>query len=464
MPNTKKLKFDELSLSAEMQSAISDMGFSEASPIQSEAIPHILEGRDVIGQAQTGTGKTGAFGIPLLEKLDPKEKFVAALVMCPTRELALQVSLELKKFAKHKRGVHVLAVYGGEPMGKQIQGLRAGAHVVVGTPGRILDHLNRKTLVLDKIKMIVLDEADEMLNMGFREDIETILADMPEERQTVFFSATMPKPILDLTRKYQRDPVLVKMKSDHLTATSIEQVYIETRESEKVRAISSLMNFYEFKLALVFCNMKIRVDELVAGLQEAGIRAAGIHGDLKQNQRSDVLAAFRRGDIRMLVATDVAARGLDVNDVDAVFNFDMPLDPEYYVHRVGRTGRAGKSGKAFSFVTGRNELRRLSFIERYAKIKIERVNLPSAKEMAGKEKEKLLLRIKEIIEAGDLGLYEKAEEEFRDAGVTLHQLTLALLKISLPGLGKKDPPAQRPMADFNSRGSYSSDSSNGSYA
>ncbi len=436
-----KLKFDELSLSPEMQSAITDMGFTEASPIQSEAIPLVLAGRDLIGQAQTGTGKTGAFGIPLLEKIDPKEKFTAAIVLCPTRELALQVSLELGKFAKYKKGLRILPVYGGESMSKQISGLRAVPHVVVGTPGRIMDHMSRKTLVLDRIKMIVLDEADEMLNMGFREDIETILADIPQERQTVFFSATMPRPILDLTRKYQKDPAHVKVKSDHLTAASIEQVYVEVREFEKIKAISNLMKFHDFKLALVFCNMKIKVDELVTALIESGVKAAGIHGDLKQNQRSDVLAAFRNGDLRMLVATDVAARGIDVNDVDAVFNYDMPLDPENYVHRVGRTGRAGKSGKSFSFVAGRNDLRRLDGIERFAKIHITQAKLPTPKEMAALEKTSLLKRLKDSVEAGGLEIYETLAEELREEGLTLHQLTNALLKLQLPNYGKKEAPA-----------------------
>jgi ATP-dependent RNA helicase DeaD len=449
-----KLKFDELSLSPEMQSAITDMGFTEASPIQAEAIPLIMAGRDLIGQAQTGTGKTGAFGIPLLEKIDTKEKFTAALVLCPTRELALQVSLELGKFAKHKRGLRVLPVYGGESMSKQISGLRAVPHVVVGTPGRIMDHMNRKTLVLDKIKMIVLDEADEMLNMGFRDDIETILADMPKERQTVFFSATMPKPIMDLTRKYQNDPAHVKVKSDHLTAAAIEQVYVEVREFEKIKAISNLIKFHDFKLALVFCNMKIKVDELVTALIESGVKAAGIHGDLKQNQRSDVLAAFRTGGLHVLVATDVAARGIDVNDVDAVFNYDMPLDPENYVHRVGRTGRAGKSGKSFSFVAGRNDLRRLDGIERFAKIQITQAKLPTAKEMANLDKMTLLKRLQATLEAGGLELFETLAEEFREQGLTLHQLTNALLKLQLPHYGKKEAPA--PAFDTPRRDSSSS--------
>ncbi len=361
------------------------MGFVDASPIQSEAIPHILEGRDVIGQAQTGTGKTAAFGIPALELVDVADKSTQILVLCPTRELAVQVSDEFKRLAKYKKGIHVTPIYGGDPIEKQISALKRGVHIVIGTPGRVMDHMERRTLNLQNVKMIVLDEADEMLDMGFREDIEEILQEMPEERQTIFFSATMSKPILNMTKKYQNDPVLVKVVKSELTASSIEQLYYVVKEKGKVEVMTRLIDMYNLQLMLVFCNTKKRVDELVEELQVRGYQAEGIHGDMRQQQRNNVMAKFRAGVITILVATDVAARGIDVENVDAVFNFELPLDEEYYVHRIGRTGRAGKAGKAFSFVVGR-ELNRLREVERYTKVKIERGVIPSYEDIIGVKK------------------------------------------------------------------------------
>jgi ATP-dependent RNA helicase DeaD len=426
----KKIKFDELSLSNEMQEAIGEMGFVEASHIQSEAIPHILEGKDVIGQAQTGTGKTAAFGIPLLETIDPKEKGVSAVILCPTRELAIQVANELKKLAKFKKGLHVLPIYGGEAIDRQIRALKRGISVVVGTPGRVIDHLERKTLSFDSVKMVVLDEADEMLNMGFREDIETILSDMPEERQTVLFSATMPKPILNLVHKYQKNPKMVKVTNNEITASSVEQVYYEVSNSMKVRVLSQLIQLNKLQLMLTFCNTKRKVDEVVKNLRTLGHKAEGIHGDLSQAQRNNVLGRFRKQEVNILVATDVAARGIDVSDVDAVFNYDIPLDPEYYVHRIGRTGRAGKTGIAISFVTGRTEMRIVREIMAYTKVKINPKNLPTGKEMADLKKQELMDRLKAIVAKDGLDKFEGALEYFRKE-FTLHELTLALLKLSL---------------------------------
>lgn len=426
----KKLKFDELSLSKDMQEAISEMGFVEASQIQSEAIPHILEGKDVIGQAQTGTGKTAAFGIPLLETLDPKEKAVSAVILCPTRELAIQVANELKKLAKFKKGITILPIYGGESIDRQIRALKRGIRVIVGTPGRVIDHLERRTLSFDSVKMVVLDEADEMLNMGFREDIESILSNMPEERQTVFFSATMPKPILNLVHKYQNDPKMVKVTNNEITASSVEQVYYEIESSAKDKVLSRLINFYNLQLMLVFCNTKKKVDEVVKQLRTLGHKAEGIHGDLTQAQRNNVLSKFRRSEINILVATDVAARGIDVSNVDAVFNYDLPLDSEYYVHRIGRTGRAGNTGVAFSFVTGRTDLRILREITTYTKVKIDKRNLPTAKEMMDLRKKGLLDKLKEVSADNGLEKFEDMMEYFRKE-FTLHELTLALLKLSL---------------------------------
>jgi len=427
----KQLKFNELSLSAEMQQAITEMGFTEASPIQSEAIPLLLEGNDVIGQAQTGTGKTAAFGIPLLEQLDGKSKNTNALVMCPTRELAQQVAQELKKLSKYKKGIVVLPVYGGEQIQKQINALKRPTQVIVGTPGRIIDHLERRTISFEHVKCVVLDEADEMLNMGFREDIEMILSKIPGEKQTVLFSATMPKPIMDITRRFQKNPKLVKVTKDELTVAAIEQIYYELSSSQRTEVMARLIDLHNLKLMLVFCNTKRKVDEVVQQMIELGYKADAIHGDLNQSQRNNVLSKFKHGRINMLVATDVAARGIDVDNVDAVFNYDLPLDPEYYVHRIGRTGRAGKSGKAFTFVTGRNESGRLREIERYAKVRIERHNPPSRKELLELSKQKLAGKIKEITSTPDQAQYDKMIHDFMDEGITLHQLAAGLLKMHL---------------------------------
>ncbi len=406
------------------------MGFVEASPIQSEAIPHILEGRDVIGQAQTGTGKTAAFGIPALELIDTTEKKVQVLVLCPTRELALQVSEEIKRLAKYKKGLSVAAIYGGESIERQIMQLRRGVHVVIGTPGRVMDHMERRTLNLEHVRMIVLDEADEMLDMGFREDIETILQVMPEDRQTIFFSATMSKPIMSLTKKYQTEPVLVKVVKSELTATSIEQLYYVVKERGKVEVMTRLIDMYNLQLMLVFCNTKKRVDELVEELQVRGYQAEGIHGDLRQQQRNNVMAKFRAGTINILVATDVAARGIDVENVDAVFNFEIPLDEEYYVHRIGRTGRAGKQGRAFTFVVGR-ELSRLREIERYTKGKVERGVIPSYGDIVGVKKAKFIEQIRESVAEGDLDIFADMIPQLHHAGLRDEQIILGLIKMNM---------------------------------
>lgn len=433
----KKLKFNELPLSPEMQRAIADMGFMEATQIQAETIPLLMTGDDVVGQAHTGTGKTAAFGIPMLERMPAGERAVSSVVMCPTRELAIQVAKEIRSLAKYKPGISVLPVYGGEAIVNQIRELRRGVQIIVGTPGRIMDHLERKTLSFAKVRMVVLDEADEMLNMGFRDDIENMLKLMPSDRQTVLFSATMPKPILDIAKRHQNNPTLIKVTTDNLTASGIEQVYYDIGHGSKTSVMNSLMEVHGLKLALVFCNTKRRVDELVKNLRLQGLKANGIHGDLSQAQRNAVLTGFRKGELKILVATDVAARGIDVHNVDAVFNFDIPLDPEYYVHRIGRTGRAGKTGKAFSFVSGRDEFRRLKLIENYARIRIERRDVPSQKEVLDITKVKLLTKLKETIAESDIVKYEAMVKEYCTEGITLHYLAAALLKLVLPPEEKK---------------------------
>ncbi|MFZ5353406.1 MAG: DEAD/DEAH box helicase [Bacillota bacterium] len=426
----KVLKFNELNLSTEIQKSIADMGFEEATPIQSEAIPYVLEGRDVIGQAQTGTGKTAAFGIPLLEKVNVGSKAVQAIILCPTRELAIQVSEELRELGKYKKGIDVLPIYGGQPIDRQIRALKNRPQIIVGTPGRVMDHMNRNTLKLGAISMLVLDEADEMLDMGFIEDIETILKSVPEERQTLLFSATMPPPILELTKKYQNNPQHVKVLHKEMTVPNVEQIYFEVKEKSKVDILSRLIDIYDPKLSMVFCNTKKKVDTLVADLQGRGYFAEALHGDLRQAQRDKVMDKFRKGTIEILVATDVAARGIDVDDVEVVFNYDLPQDEEYYVHRIGRTARAGRSGKAFSFVVGR-EIFKLRDIQRYTKTKITLGKVPTLGDVEEVKVNVLLDRLKDIMEEGHLAKYVAIIEKLLAEEYTSLDIAAALLKTVL---------------------------------
>jgi ATP-dependent RNA helicase DeaD len=431
-----RIQFSELPLSPEVHQAVAEMGFETASPIQSEAIPFLLEGRDVIGQAQTGTGKTAAFGIPLIDLVSIEEKAVQALVLCPTRELAVQVAEEIKKLAKYKRGLFVSAIYGGDSIERQIRDLKKGVQIVIGTPGRVMDHIERGTLKLGGLKHIVLDEADEMLDMGFREDIESILQDCPEGRQTVFFSATMSKPIMALTSRYQIDPKLVKVVKNELTNDNIEQLYYQVKGPAKMEVMCRLIDFYQLKLILVFCNQKRRVDEVVEELNLRGYQAEGLHGDMRQQARNQVMSKFRGGAASILVATDVAARGIDVDNVDAVINFDIPLDEEYYVHRIGRTGRAGKSGKAFTLVVGA-ERYRLRDIQQYTKVTINKGVIPSFEDIVGIKKARFIETVEQTIESGDLGLFEDVLETLHHAGHTTEQIVSALVKLNM-GVAKNE--------------------------
>ena len=400
----ENLIFKDLNLSKEVQKAIAEMGFEEATPIQSLAIPHIMEGKDVIGQAQTGTGKTCAFGIPAIDMLDTELEGVQVLVLCPTRELAIQVSEELKNVSRHKRNVKILPIYGGQPIERQIIALKKRPQIIIGTPGRVMDHMRRHTLKLGNLKMIILDEADEMLNMGFREDIDTILEEVPEVRQTVLFSATMPREILDLTKRYQNMPVMIKATHKELTVPSIEQYYLEVREASKLEVLSRLIDANSIKLSLVFCNTKKRVDDLAQNLQSRGYAAEALQGDMRQIQRDKVMAKFRKGGIDILIATDVAARGIDVDDIEAVFNYDLPNDEEYYVHRIGRTGRAGKTGKAYSFVVGR-EIYELRDIQRYTRSHIKLIKPPSLLDVEENKMGGILKKIRELIAEGHYSNY-----------------------------------------------------------
>ena len=425
------MTFEEMCLDTRIMRAIAEMGFEQPSPIQAQSIPIAVEGKDMIGQARTGTGKTASFGIPMLQRINPKDKTLQAIVLCPTRELAIQSANEIRKLAKFLHGIKVLPIYGGQEISKQIRSLKGGVQIVIGTPGRVMDHLRRHTLKPQTVDIVVLDEADEMLNMGFREDIETILGQLPEERQTMLFSATMPKPILEIAKRYLHEPEIVKVIQKELTVPKIEQYYYEVNPRKKNEVLSRLLDMYDPSLSLVFCNTKRKVDELVADLKGRGYFAEGLHGDMKQSQRDRVMNGFRIGRTDILVATDVAARGIDVDDVEAVFNYDVPQDDEYYVHRIGRTGRAGREGRAFTLVVGK-EIYKLKDIQRYCKTKIRRQPIPSVNDVAAIKVEKLLEQAGELIATDGLGRMMDLLEEYLDGSdYSATEMAAALLAMQL---------------------------------
>lgn len=393
--------FDSLGLSLPLQKAIRKMGYTEMTEIQKSAIPLILAGRDLIGRSDTGTGKTAAFGIPAVEMLAGEPlKNPAVIIMCPTRELAGQISGEIRKYLAFKPGISTATVFGGQSMLIQIRQLRR-ASIVVGTPGRIMDHMRRGTLKLRDIRLAVLDEADEMLNMGFLEDMKTVLKETPENRQTLLFSATMPQAILEITRQFQKDPVLLETGGETKTIAAISQYYYEVPQKKKTQALMKLFELHRPRRALIFANTKKMVDDLVGLFSSCGFAAEGLHGDMKQAVRSQVMQRFKSKAANILVATDVAARGIDAKDIDAVVNYDVPQDLEYYIHRIGRTGRAGKSGAAYTLVAGRAQLARIGELERYTGASIERL------EMQGFEPEEtssgLQLRPKRLSETAASG-------------------------------------------------------------
>lgn len=425
------IRFDELMLDDRLLRAVTDMGFEEPSPIQAQAIPLQMEGLDIIGQAQTGTGKTAAFGIPLLQKIDPRSKKLQAIALCPTRELAIQVADEIRKLSKYMHGIKILPIYGGQDIVRQIRGLKEGTQIVIGTPGRVMDHMRRGTIKFDRVHTVILDEADEMLNMGFLEDMETILSQLPEERQTVMFSATMPGAIAQIAKKFQKDPKIVKVVKKELTVPKVTQYYYEVKPKNKVEVMCRLLDMYAPKLSVVFCNTKKQVDELVQALQGRGYFAEGLHGDLKQVQRDRVMKGFRTGRTEILVATDVAARGIDVDDVEAVFNYDIPQDDEYYVHRIGRTGRAGREGMAFSLVVGK-EVYKLRDIQRYCKTKILPQPIPSLNDVTEIKAEKILREAEETIQSTDLTrMVNIIEKKILEDDYTTMDLAAALLRLSM---------------------------------
>lgn len=395
--------FSEFNISESTLRSLKRMGFEEATPIQEGTIKYALEGRDIIGQAQTGTGKTAAFGIPIIEKVNTKSTDIQALIIAPTRELAIQVSEELYKIGYDKR-VKILSVYGGQDISRQIRALKNKPHIIVGTPGRIIDHINRRTLKLENVQTLVLDEADEMLNMGFIDDINAILEKVPEERQTLLFSATMPPAIRKIATNFMKNPEEVKIKSKEMTVENIEQYFVKAQEREKFEILTRLLNVHQPELAIVFGRTKRRVDELAQALNIRGYLAEGIHGDLSQSKRLQVLRQFKENRIDILVATDVAARGLDISGVSHVYNFDIPQDPESYVHRIGRTGRAGKSGLAVTFVTPR-EMGYLRIVEETTKKRMTPLRPPTEDEALAGQQKVAIDKLIEIVQANDLSDY-----------------------------------------------------------
>lgn len=423
--------FSEMGLSPEILQAVEDMGFSEATEIQSKAIPVMLGGADLIGHSNTGTGKTAAFGIPAAERIVRGEKGVRVLILCPTRELAMQACGEMNKFTKYMPWVRACAVYGGASIDRQITELRRGANIVIGTPGRIMDHIERGTLKLEAINTVILDEADEMLDMGFREDIESILSHVPEERQTALFSATMPPEILAMTDRFQRDPHMIRVENKTRTVESIEQYYYDVPMGRKTDALKLLLLAYEPKLSMIFCNTKKMVDELTENLVSGGFRAAGLHGDMKQQSRTQVLNAFKAGRINILIATDVAARGIDVDDIDAVFNYDIPQDNEYYIHRIGRTGRAGKSGTAYTLASGRRQIYELRDIARFTKAEISRRELPDKDEIVDRKIGHISEKIRSAVDAGKYPESRSILEAVMNEGYSAEDIASALIGMRL---------------------------------
>lgn len=399
--NETHMRYEDAQIDERILRAVRELGYEEMTPIQEQAIPLFMTGRDIIGQAQTGTGKTAAFGIPILQKIDPDNRNLQAVILCPTRELAMQAAEELRKFSKYMHGIKVLPIYGGQDIVRQIKNLKGGAQIIVGTPGRVMDHMRRHTLKMEDVHTVVLDEADEMLNMGFREDIETILRQMPEERQTGLFSATMPGPILELTKMYQKNAVYVKMTQEEVTIPLIKQAYYQVRRQDKEEVLCRLIDYYDPKRALIFCNTKRMVDELTEHLKDRGYEAEGLHGDLSQHQRDTVMNLFRSGRAGILIATDVAARGIDVNGVEAVYNYDVPEDIEYYVHRIGRTGRAGKTGRSFTLVVGR-EAYKIRDIERVCHTRIRERKIPNAADITDRKASKILKEAIRVAEQRDI--------------------------------------------------------------
>lgn len=457
--------FKELGLDKRILQAINDMGFEEPTPIQSHTVPLALQGKDLIGRAQTGTGKTAAYGIPLVEKCEAERHFIQALVITPTRELAMQVAEELNRIGQYK-DIKSLPIYGGQEIERQIRALKKGVQIVVGTPGRLMDHLRRRTLKIDRVQMIVLDEADEMLNMGFREDIEEILKDMPSVRQTLLFSATMPPHIQKLANDYMDNPEIIHINPREVTVANIKQQYIELNEGQKLDVLCRLLDIQNPEMSIIFSRTKRRVDEIAEALAKRGYFAEGIHGDLAQNRRDIIMRKFKSGATEILVATDVAGRGLDITGVTHVYNIDIPQDPESYVHRIGRTGRAGETGIAVTFVTAR-ELAHLRLIEELTKQKIDRQPIPSINEVYSGLQRAVVENLINVMEKEDSQIYKTTAENLLNEHDSVSLLAAALKMLTKEPQGRPEevlsqappinikkaapPPKNRERGRFNDR-------------
>jgi ATP-dependent RNA helicase DeaD len=443
----EKRPFTELGVSPEILKAVEKLGYEEASPIQTAVIPVVLQGRDVVGQSATGSGKTAAFAIPAIELTKAAVHKVQVLILCPTRELAVQVAEETGKLLLFKRGVHVVPIYGGQSYDRQFRALAAGVQIVIGTPGRVMDHMERGTLKLDALKLVVLDEADRMLDMGFRDDIEKILSAVPAERQLLFFSATMPRAIQDLISRYTRDPAWIRIESHAQNAPQVDQVYYEVDRRSKLEVLTRLIDINDFRYGLIFCSTKVMVDELDELLHARGYATDRLHGDLSQMQRNRVMEKFRNKSFEFLVATDVAARGLDVDDLEVVFNFDLPNDAEDYTHRIGRTARAGKSGRAVTFVSGR-EIYKLQSMVRFANLRIRRESVPSLDQVDEARASVFLERLRGILDSGQFEKHDRMIDRLLDQGYASTDICSALIQLLKGGAAPK--PAVPPKAPTRS--------------
>jgi ATP-dependent RNA helicase DeaD len=444
----EKRPFAELGVSQEILKAVDKLGYEEASPIQTAVIPVALSGKDIVGQSATGSGKTAAFAIPAIELVKATVKKVQCLILCPTRELAVQVAEETGKLLLFKKGLNVVPIYGGQSYDRQFRALAAGVQIVIGTPGRVMDHMERGTLKLDDLKLVVLDEADRMLDMGFRDDIERILTAVPKERQLLFFSATMPRAIQDLIGRYTRDPAWIRIESHATNAPQVDQVYYEVDRRSKLEVLTRLIDLNDFRYGLIFCSTKVMVDDLDEQLHSRGYATDRLHGDLSQMQRNRVMEKFRNKSFEFLVATDVAARGLDVDDLEVVFNFDLPNDAEDYTHRIGRTARAGKSGRAITFVSGR-ELYKLASMVRFANLKIRRESVPSLDQVEEARASVFFERLRGVLDSGKFEKHDRMIDRLLDQGYASTDICSALIQLlrggptSGPGPGTGPSPSQQ---------------------
>ena len=434
-------KFSDLNITDPILQGLEEMGFEHPTPVQQKCIPALLKQQDVVGQAQTGTGKTAAFGIPVVQQTDLSVPEVQTIIMCPTRELAIQVTGELIKIGKRLNGLQVTPIYGGQSISRQIKALKRGTQIVVGTPGRTIDHLRRGTMKLDHLQRVVFDEADEMLNMGFRNDMEQILSYADQPVQTIMFSATMSKGIKKIMKRYMNNPQTIAIERKKMTASNIEQYAVEVRDSVRTEAICRFMDINGFSLALVFCNTKRKTEKVTRDLQSRGYSSDFINGDLNQNQRDRVMAKFRSGAIDILVGTDVAARGLDIDDIEVVFNYDIPQDPEYYVHRIGRTGRAGRSGMAITFATKRKS-KQLRTIEKQIKSRLNPLEMPTTADVRVSRMAGLMDEVTDVLEKGDLRSYIEQIEGYSDDRFTTIEIAAALLKMQAAAAESDDAPEQ----------------------